>query len=296
VLPGGDHLQFKITLGSGAFDDFVRLDSLWIELSPFLARDVIGEIAPLDNLQPPNGLAEADVGVMTDFVFDMKSIFDASTQRGFNAVRIRTGAAAEFRELQMGEPLATVQPEALEETADGVVVFLPQRVTRTRNVPIRVIFGTSVFTFAQTFETEVFDSDNNDLPQAVRPGDASVDIGTNDLRVLAVESQTEVISGMRVTRSVFTPNNDGINDALQIDYDLFRIAGLVSARLRVYNLAGVRLVTVDLGDQGAGPQQARWDGRDGGGRLLPPGIYVVEITVESESGTFRQMAPIGVAY
>ena len=296
VLPGGDHLQFKITLRSGAFDDFVRLDSLWIELSPLLAREVIGEIAPLDNLQPLNGLAEADVGVMTDFVFDMRSTFDASTQQGFNAVRIQTGAVAEFRELQMGEPLATVQPEAWEETADGVVVFLPQRVTRTRNVPVRVVFGTSVFTFAQTFETEVFDSDGDDLPQAVRPGDASVDISTNNLRVLAVESQTKVISNMRLTRSVFTPNSDGINDALQIDYDLFKIVGLVSARLGIYNLAGERLTTVDLGDQSAGPQRVQWDGRDRGGRVLPPGIYVAEIAVESESGTFRQMASIGVAY
>ena len=296
VLPGGSYAQFKITLESGAFDDFIRLDSLWVELSPFLARDVVGEVAPLDNLRPASGLAEVDVGVMTDFVFDMRSSFDASTQQGFNAVRIRTGAAAEFRELQMGEPLATVQPEALEETADGVVVFLPQAVTRTRNVPIRVVFGTSIYTFAQTFETEVFDRDSDDLPQAVRPGDASVDISTDDLRIIAVESRTDVIADMRIARSVFTPNSDGINDVLQIDYDLVRIAGLVPARLRVYNLAGALVTTVDLGDQETGPQQIRWNGLDGQGRVLPPGIYVAEIAVESESGTFRQMASIGVAY
>lgn len=296
TLPGGSHMQLKVTLESESFDDYVRLDSLWIELSPLLAREVIGEVAPLDNLQPPSGLAEVDVGVMTDFVFDLKSSFDASTQRGFNAVQIRTGAASEFRELQMGEPLTTVSPEAWEQTEDGIEIFLPQAVTRANNVPVRIILGTSVYTFAQTFETEVFDRETDDLPQAVRAGDVSADISTNDLRVIAVESKADVISNMRISNSVFTPNNDGINDELEIRFDLVRIGGLVPARLKIYDLAGQRQVAIDLGDQGTGPQRVRWDGLDEGGNILPPGLYVVEIAVESESGTFRRMAPIGVAY
>ena len=297
VLRGGSFLQLKINLESGAFDDFVRLDSLWIELSPLLARNVVGEIAPLEDPRPLSGVAQVELGVTTDFVLDLRSSFDASTQRGFDAVRVRTGAAAaEFKELQMGSPLAAVEPEAWEETEDGVVIFLPRSVTRVNNVPVRVLFSTSIFTFAQTFETEVFDRGGDDLPQSVRPGDASADLGTDDLRVLATEGLVDVISGLRVPGGLFSPNGDGINDVMEIGYDLVRLADRVPARLRIYDLAGRRLAAIDLGHQGTGPQRVAWDGTDGSGRLLPPGLYVAEIAVESESRTFRRIRSVGLAY
>ena len=40
-LNRGSHLQIKVVLHSERFDEFVRLDSLWIETSPILASRVV---------------------------------------------------------------------------------------------------------------------------------------------------------------------------------------------------------------------------------------------------------------
>ena len=93
-----------------------------------------------------------------------------------------------------------------------------------------------------------------------------------------------------------TPNGDGVNDRLAIDYTLFRLPATVPVVLNVYDLQGVRLARRALGVQSAGPQSVEWDGRDAAGQMLAPGLYLVEIALESEFKTFRHLQPLGVAY
>jgi len=45
----------------------------------------------------------------------------------------------------------------------------------------------------------------------------------------------------------------------------------------IYDLAGRRVTTLFTGAAEAGVQSLRWDGRDGGGRKLPPGTYFVKL-------------------
>ena len=105
-LRSGSHLQLKILLNSEEFDAFVRLDSLWIEISPTLATSVIGEVARSDDPQPLRGVAEVEIGAMTEFVYDVKAEVAAS-DAGFDALRIRTGGPPAFKHLEMGTPLQT---------------------------------------------------------------------------------------------------------------------------------------------------------------------------------------------
>ncbi|MEC7228090.1 MAG: FlgD immunoglobulin-like domain containing protein, partial [Candidatus Latescibacterota bacterium] len=83
---------------------------------------------------------------------------------------------------------------------------------------------------------------------------------------------------------------------LRIDYTLFRMPAPIPVELNVYDLRGRPLGQVDLGLQGAGPHRVEWDGRDGSGVLLPPGMYLLEIALRAELKTFRHLQPVGVAY
>lgn len=49
------------------------------------------------------------------------------------------------------------------------------------------------------------------------------------------------------------------------------------ARLSVHDLAGRRIRTLFDGSTVAGPSQARWDGRDQGGREVPAGVYLARL-------------------
>jgi flagellar hook assembly protein FlgD len=97
---------------------------------------------------------------------------------------------------------------------------------------------------------------------------------------------------------VVTPNNDGANDQVVIQYDLINLdeTGGSTAMLELYTLDG-RLVTV-LSKQAAssGRLPFTWDGTDGSGIALPPGVYLLRLRVDTDNDTSTALRAISVAY
>ena len=237
------------------------------------------------------------LGEMTDFTYDVRAQFDAVSQPGFDTIRIRTGSRPQFKRLEMGQPLQVIEPTEVIEAESELVVHLPQSITRSRNEPVRLVFGTEVFIFANTFAGEVFDANEESLPQQIEAGNASDEINTNSLRVLGGAQDTGApIENLAFSSDILTPNGDGANDVLAINYTLFRLPGPVPVALNIYDLRGIRVRSLDVGMQGAGPQTVHWDGRDADGELLVPGLYLVEVALKSEFKTFRHQQPLGLAY
>ncbi len=295
-LRSGSHLQLKILLNSEDFDSFVRLDSLWIETSPTLATSIIGEVARLDDPQPLRGVAEVEMGATTEFVYDVKAEVSAG-DTGFDALRIRTGGQPAFKHLEMGTPLRQVEASEIVESAAGLTIHLPERLSAGRNELIRVVFAAEVFDFAWTFDGEVLDSQRQSLPQPVQDGDVGDDIATSTLRVLASSTtQAEKIRDLRLSTAVVTPNGDGINDLLEIEYTLLGLPRTVATRLNIHALDGRKVATLAIGSQKSGLQRIRWDGRDDSGALLPTGLYLLGLEVEGEAEVLKRLIPVGLAY
>ena len=296
-LQSGSHIQLKLILHSADFDAYLRLDSLWVEQAPLLADRVLGEVARLDDMQPRRGFSAVNLGEQTDFAYDIGASFTDEVERGFDALRLRTGGRTVFKRLEMGQPLAPVEPRSVQLEDNALVVVLPRAVTAQDNAPVRVVFGTELFLFATTFGGEVFTADSQSLPQPIQPGDAAAAISTSSLRVLATdEKQSDSIQDLRFSTPVFTPNGDGIHERVEITYALFRLPEAAAVELRVFTLDGLLVAKRPLGDQSAGPQRVFWDGRATDGKLLPPGVYVLGITLQSETGAQRQLLPLGIAY
>ncbi len=296
-LRSGSYLQLRITLESHSFDDFIRLDSLWIETAPLLAGDIVGEVALRDDPQPARGFTEVALGRETDFVYDLRADFSAAAAPGFDGLRIRTGSNTRFVGLEMGEPLAPVEPAEVLEELDGLRVRLPTRVTRSDNPPLRLLFSTTLFSFATTFSGEVFDSEREVLSQPIVSGDAGQALSSNSLRVLgAADAAPGVVQELSLSTPVLTPNGDGVHDRLQISYTLFRLPKAVPIALTVYALDGRRRARIDGGLQDAGPREIAWDGRDENGQALPPGIYLLSVAPAAEFATSAQIRPLGIAY
>ena len=294
-LRSGSFIQFKVNFESTAFADYVRVDSLWVEQAPLLAREVFGEVARLDQPQPIKGYAEVELGAMTDFVYELAAVFTSAGQTGFDALRIRTGSRARFKSLELGG--AAVEPQQVVEDEEGLMVVLPERMTRANNRPMRLVFGTEVFDLATSFEGEVVDLQEETLPQPIIAGDVSEDISTNSLRVLSSEAKApELVQDLRFSTPVMTPNGDGINDELAVSYSLYGLPEQVTVALSVYALDGRRVAELVVGAQRSGAQTVRWDGRDENGQLLAPGVYLVAVAVQSEQVDDLKMSPLGIAY
>ena len=96
--------------------------------------------------------------------------------------------------------------------------------------------------------------------------------------------------------ATFTPNGDGINDQLNVSYILLRALQKVPVDLSLYDLSG-RLVR-KLQNSGAinGPQLLIWDGRDDSGNTVPPGLYLLRLSIDTDTGSEDQTLTVGVAY
>ena len=294
-LDSGSFIQVFITLHSTRFADFVRLDSLWVERAPLLAARVLGEVAPLDDPRPVHGFGEVALGEMVEFAYDLSASFSGGNQRGFDQVRIHTGAQPVFKELLVGGQ--ATDPVAVREEDDGLTVLLPERVTRANNAPLRIVFAAEVFELATTFLGTVTDSEAETLPQPIVSGDASELLSTNSLRVLSVsDQQPALLQNLRFSTPVLTPNGDGVHDELRVAYALYGLPEQVPVELVIYTLDGRHVATVPQGSQTAGPQMARWDGRDAQGAALPPGVYLISVTLQSERRAAAVLRPVGIAY
>ena len=294
-LRSGSYLQLNLSLESRDFDAWIRLDSLWIEIAPLLAEEVVAEVARLDDLQPVRGIVEVELGQWTEFAYQIRAEF--ADGAGFDALHISTGSRPTFRRLEMGTPLSAVVPALVLEEEDGLTIHLSERITRANNAPIRVVFASKVFELSHTFTGELLDTGSESLSQPIAPGDASAAISTSSLRVLGAAGESpDLIQALSLSTPVLTPNGDGVHDRLDISYALFRLPDPVPVALEVYALDGRGVARLDKGLQGAGPQQLVWDGRDEAGRLLPPGLYLLSIALQTEFAQARQLLPLGIAY
>ena len=176
----------------------------------------------------------------------------------------------------MGDPLAAVEPLSVVEDDESLEILLPRKVTAESNDPLRVVFAAEVFARATTFTGEVLTEDENRLPQPIEPGDASAAVSTNSLRVIgAADAASEIVRRVRLSSGVITPNGDGVNDRLAIEYALFLLPESVPVVFDVYDLAGNRRAHVEIGAQGTGPQRGLLGWPRRAGRALAAGLVLI---------------------
>ncbi|MFT5088485.1 MAG: hypothetical protein ACI906_003564 [Candidatus Latescibacterota bacterium] len=296
-LRSGSYLQLRIALESQSFDDFIRLDSLWIETAALLAAEIVGEVARLDDPQPARGFAEVSLGEATQFVYDVRADFDAVEAAGFDGVHIRTGSQTSFHSLEIDGRLENIEASDVIEEQDGLFVRLPARIHRGNNPPLRLVFSTALFSLATTFSGEVLDSEREGLPQPIVAGDVNEALSTNSLRVLAAASTAaSVVQDLNFSTPVLTPNGDGVHDYLRVHYTLFRLPELVPVTLNIFALNGRKVAQIEVGLQTSGPREIEWDGRDQRGQLLAPGLYLLGISPNAELINSMPLRPLGIAY
>jgi hypothetical protein len=162
---------------------------------------------------------------------------------------------------------------------------------------LRLNLATTIYGASGHFQAEVFNRAASDLPQTVEGGDASAELGTDQLRVVATGSSLgEILADVQVQPAAFTPQGDGINDRAEISYSLFRILAGTAVSVEIYTLSGRRIWRQIRTGQRAGRNRTFWDGRDDRGLMAPPGVYLARIAVQTDQGTFAQVRNLALVY
>ena len=292
---GRQFVQVQVFITSTEVFAYGRLNTLSIEFSPLLANPVVGEVALLTEPQPDDGVVEVPLGEPVNLTYDVRADFTSDSQVGFNAIRLLTPEAVEFQRFEMGEPLATVEPDSLTVGGRDLVVYFPSRaVTRRQNEPLRLTFTTRVFNFNTVFEGEVFQIDGENLAQSIDGGNATSSVSTNDLQVFAPLRRLQVLAGVDLGGRLLTPNGDGVHDGLTVSFTLQGVEA-AAVDVSIYDLSGRivrRLVTQTRSEGRYGDV---WDGTGDGG-LVAPGLYLARVSVDTDLGTFEETRVIAVAY
>ena len=125
----------------------------------------------------------------------------------------------------------------------------------------------------------------------------SAEVDSNQLRIVATASSPGgVLAEVRVEPAVCTPQGDGINDRVLINYNLFRILGEAEVEVEVFNLLGQQVWRAVQRGREAGRHAVVWDGRDRTGLLVGPGLYLVAVGVETDEGRERKLRSVAVVY
>ncbi|NKB71318.1 MAG: hypothetical protein GKR89_29950 [Candidatus Latescibacteria bacterium] len=255
---------------------------------PPVASQALAEITPV----------VARAGEVTSFTYCLRPrLFPDDL--GFDSLAIDTPARAEGVDaVRISEQ--EVAFEVVELNDNGLVVRIPRIDSQRTEELIEVQFRSQVFKFGTVFSGRIFDSTRPDeVQQGVTPGDADPLEDGNRLSVDLANFADKTIQALRLNTPVFTPNGDGANDRVQIEYELLNLDEGVQVQVEIFDLSGRSLGAVYQGQASSGEFSAFWNGRlglDGTGQLVPPGLYIVRLEVDADQAKDVQERVVSLVY
>ena len=258
----------------------LALDALILNYSRPLARSAIGEVHP----------THVEPGEQTDFTYFLRPEFARDSQ-GFEAIALEASVPLAFRTLQIDGTSVNAE---IKKTDAGFRLHLPAPVAAAERVELG--FAATVFqnnTRFRAFLERVNGSDT--LRQQVDPGDAIPELaGTGD--VVALPINEGLLAQLDIGNGIFTPNGDGINDALVISFDVLKVIDARPIDARIFDLRGRLVRTLRDASGVAGHYQLTWDGRRNSGAMARPGLYLLRLRVAGDSLTRTLIRSIGLSY
>ena len=276
------YFQFEIDFQSDLPLARARIDSLAVEFSPPFVRQVEGEIWP----------ALVSPGETVRFTYALRPRVGTG-DAGFDGLEIATPAAAVLREVRIG---GLVADDFTVAEGDRLRIFFPDRRIDEDAILVEVDFDCRVFVSGTRFEGWVFDSQRDEVPQPIAPGDVNIDLDSEDLLVwFALEEERKLLTQIELQPNPFTPNGDGVNERAQFTYELFQATAPVPVEIAVYDLSG-RPVWRQAVLQSSGSNRVFWDGRDGSGQVVPPGVYIYRVSMDASIGEQVRSGAVAVIY
>lgn len=249
------------------------------------AQEVLGEIWPLE-------IENFDVHT---FTYVVRPLLD-SGDKGFDKLEIFTQTRAEVVRSVLVDGVEMLDRFSPEIEEDRIVLSFDRlEAPQDNEKRIEVVFDAKVLRFGTEFTGWVYDSAEPELKQQIKPGNATFRFGGDALAVRTPMSG-QLISEVQLSSKVLTPNGDGINDDVRIEYDVRNVEGSSEVVVNLFDLTGRLIHQVGNDLTGSGSFEMAWDGRDDSGVIVSPGIYMYQVELDVDGGSKMATGIISVAY
>ena len=245
------------------------ISSLVLNFLPPLVRRAVGEISP-DR--------EVELGSSREFAaavrverepgdpgFDQIQI-DAPVGVSLTPVEVRIGTEDAFLLGEMRTFPVTSDSGAdvrARSSAPNVLwLQLPETHASAEEELILIRFRAALFMSGTEFQVSLGNSSLPSTWQRVDSGDATYLTSSRSLTVLT-EMKRDILSNVQISPNPFTPNGDGINDAVEIQFEVTKVNATVGAEVRIFTLDGRSVRTLgETWSQPGGMHRFEWGGSE----------------------------------
>lgn len=172
-------------------------------------------------------------------------------------------------------------------TPSEIVIGFQNTILTTSTIEVK--FTTKLIADA-VFPSELINKTSAWNPQNVDPQKTSSGNGWN---ISASGVSLTSLVDVRVDPNPFTPNGDGKNDVTVVDFAIANVQKTKTLRLHIFDLQGKRVRTVSeirtginpfYGDPRQGGRGIVWDGKNDDGTIVSPGVYLLQISIDTDNG------------
>ena len=251
-----------------------------------VAQRLLGEIGPFEvdelGVQRPFSLYVRPEFDRRDPGFDELLVMVPSNME-LDMVGLYGGRVADF-DSETG-PSALTGVEVIPTSRDSLHVRFDAIQPNGSTEVLRLDFETSLFVTGAVLQAALRNSstDGGGAWQRIDPGEALTQVVGNTTTIVAAVEHNALLTDVAVLPEAFSPNGDGINDRTVFAFNVVRVGDDSPVAAEIYDLGGRqirRLAQERLFS--TGPYEIEWDGRDDRGRMVPPGLYLVELSVDTD--------------
>ena len=281
-----EFLEIRAVLLSDDPEVSATLRSIRLNFTNPVAQELVGEVVPfeVENLGEEQRFS---FYVRPDFArsdpgFDQLLLI-APTDMSLRFEELYGGTAAE---LAAGETAGTaLAAEVVPTSGDSLqVAFSPLGPDSGVEV-MRLDFSTALFSTGAVMQASLQNSAEGEGGwQRVDPGEAVAEVVSNTTTLVGKVASGSLIQAVSVESAAFTPNGDGINDETSFRFAVVKVGDDSPVEVLIYDLQG-RLMRrlVEQRALSTGSYGIAWDGRDEQGAVVPPGVYLARVRVDTDT-------------
>jgi len=250
--------------------------SLSVEFEDALVQGARGSVSP----------RQATPNEDTHFIYTLWPSSD-DLDSGFDRLRFVLDGTIDASSVELslgGQLLADTQ---ITQSGDSLLIDFPQVISGDS---LQIAFNARVVANATIFALDLGKSDRPGIWQSVEAATRR----SNIVLLPDLADNKNLIGDLRISSAIFTPNGDGINDQLEVDFVAFKV-DVAQPTLEVYDLSG-HLITRLFSSTGDAQQSFTWSGGRADGQRVDPGIYLLRLDLGADSGDDTALRTIAVAY